>query len=158
MATPSGIDDRKFRALRAKLDQLSDQVVKIGVFAGTGDGEAVTVAAVHEFGSERAHVPERSFLRRTFHEQKDRFAKAIGNASKRVVAGKLQPEVALGALGVLAATAVKNTIARGPHIPPPLSRETVRRKKSRRPLVDTGQLLNSITWKVGRRGGGIAGV
>ncbi len=156
MATPRGIDDRKFRALRARLDQLADTVVKVGVFAGTGEGELATVAAVHEFGND--HSPERSFLRRTFHEQKDRFAKAIAGASKRVVDGRVAPHAALGALGVLAATAVKNTIARGPHIPPPLKPETVRRKKSRRPLVDTGQLLNSITWKIGRRGGGVAGV
>lgn len=157
MATRLKIDDRKFRALRGRLDELRDVVVKIGVF-GSGEGDLVTVAAVHEFGSPKQNIPERSFLRRTFHQERERFAKAIGAASRRIVDGRITPELAFKALGELASVAVKNTIARGPHIPPPLAKVTIKRKKSRRPLVDTGRLLGSITWKVGRRGGEVVGL
>ena len=54
----------------------------------------------------------------------------------------------LNTLGAKAAADVKNTIRQG--IPPPNSPETIRRKGSSRPLIDTGQLINAITWIVER--------
>jgi hypothetical protein len=85
----------------------------------------------------------------------------VALAAKRVVEGRTTASSALDALGMLVANAVKNTIARGPHIPPPLAESTVakRKKRSDRPLSDTGRLKDAIAWIVGpRTGGGVAGL
>lgn len=155
-----GVDDTRFRALRSKLErQLGGTVVKVGVFGG---GEKAEIAATHEFGSRPGkvpRVPERSFLRRTFLNEKDRFQKTLTLAAKRVVEG-MPVTQALHAVGEMAAAAVKRTISTGPHIPPPLAASTIKRKKGkRRPLVDTGRnLLDAITFQVGARTGGGVGL
>lgn len=156
-----GVDDTRFRALRSKLErQLGGTVVKVGVFGG---GEKAEIAATHEFGSRPGkvpRVPERSFLRRTFLNEKDRFQKTLTLAARRVVEERLTVAQALAAVGEMAAAAVKRTISTGPHIPPPLAASTIKRKKGkRRPLVDTGRnLLDAITFQVGARTGGGVGL
>ena len=57
---------------------------------------------------------------------------------------------ALGLLGARMSADMKMTIKN--RIPPPLQPETIRRKGSDVPLIDTGQLINSITWAVLTKG------
>lgn len=53
----------------------------VGVFA-----EDVSIyAEVHEFGSPRKNIPERSFLRKTFDEQKDEIEKLIDAEIEKVL-------------------------------------------------------------------------
>jgi phage gpG-like protein len=54
----------------------------------------------------------------------------------------------LGLVGQQVVSDVKGRILEGEGIPPPNAPSTVRRKGSSRPLVDTGQLLNSLTYQV----------
>ncbi|AIY89894.1 phage virion morphogenesis protein [Geoglobus acetivorans] len=53
----------------------------IGIFAR----DVVIYAAVHEFGSPRKNIPERSFLRKTFDEQKDEIEKLIDAEIEKVL-------------------------------------------------------------------------
>jgi hypothetical protein len=130
--------------------------VEVGVFSdrkhsgkrgGISMGE---LALVHEFGSLAANIPERSFLRRTFRRKEREIAAAAAKAARKVVSGKGTFNQALAEIGKFAAAEVKKTIKRGPYIPPPLKPETIRRKGSTRPLVDTGQLADAVTFKVRR--------
>jgi hypothetical protein len=131
--------------------------VKVGVLADKGgdemhegeDGEEITLielAAIHEFGVE-GRIPERSFIRRTFDEQKSRLEKLIGSLAARVIKGSLTEAQALELLGQWAAAEIKKTITTH-DIPPPLAQETIDRKGSSKPLVDTGQLVGSISYSV----------
>lgn len=157
MAGKVVVNDKPWRTLRANLKGVDGKALRVGVLASTG-GMAqhsdrthlslIEIAAIHEFGSPAANVPERSFIRRTFLEKSDAFKVVIAKVAKALVQGKLDPQRALELLGVWASTEVRNTVALGPHIPPPLKEETVRRKGSDRPLVDTGRLLGAIQWEV----------
>lgn len=140
-----------------------DSHVKIGVLAEKGgavkdaDGvSAVELAAIHEFGAPKANIPERSFLRRTLHERANDLEKVMGNLAKQVVDGTITMEVALNQLGAVASSWVKNTIAEN-RVTPPTGDEQNRRKNLRAgqppdapttTLVDTGRMMNAITWLV----------
>ena len=137
-------------ALEAKIATLRGLGVVVGVTAKTngrsGEFSNAELAAIHEFGSPARNTPERSFLRKPLINN----AAAIANLAKNVVGefitGQITAEAALGALGEEAKNISKVAITEG--ITPALKSATIKRKKSSKPLIDTGQLLNSITYEV----------
>jgi hypothetical protein len=102
------------------------------------------VAVVHEFGG--GSVPQRSFIRATIDEKRAEIERLQQHLAMQVVEGKLSPEQALGVLGAKVAAWCKVRIAAG--IAPALKPATVKRKGSSKPLIDTGQLRSSVTWRV----------
>lgn len=115
----------------------------------------VEIGAVHEFGAGR--IPARSFLRSTFDAQRPKYQKFLTNGLRREVVavaktGQTGPEnLTLKRLGLVVEGDIKKRIADG--IAPPLSPATIARKKSSKPLIDTGQLRASIASEIRRRGG-----
>lgn len=145
--------DRGMRTWRKRHEALARKPhVKIGIMSDSGTHEGgismVELAAIHEFGTADGHVLERSFLRSTFRAQIDAWKAFAKRLLKGVVGGKMPIAQALGLLGQRAAADVKKRITTGAGIPPLLAKSTVSRKGSSRPLVDTGALLNSITYVV----------
>lgn len=150
--------------VRRRLNALSLKVARVGVLAsGKGNNPVpdalitmVELAYIHEFGAGR--IPSRSFIRDgLLANTKDLAliqAKLVGN----VISGRMTEDQALGLLGVWGATTIQNYMTQGPHIPPKLADSTLaaRRRFSSnnttipgdRPLVHTGQLVQSISWEV----------
>lgn len=154
MAQKPKLDDRAWKELRRKvIEMAAGSRVKVGVLSEAGgdkehndDGiTLVELAAIHEYGSPAANIPERSFIRRTFSEKAEELAKMQEKLVAAIVNRKMDVRTALEALGQWGAAEVKKTIKTGPHIPPPLKKKTADRKGSDRPLVDTGLLANSVT-------------
>lgn len=144
------MDDRALKRLMRTLEQ-QDYTVKVGVLGSAGNHEHITMvelAAIHEFGSPKNNIPERSFIRSTLEEKHKEIAQMISQLAAQIVSGKLNSYRAHEILGAWAASAVKNKITQGPHIPPPLKPGTIKAKGSSRPLVDTGRLVQSITYEV----------
>lgn len=144
-------DERWKRILRA-VRKADGARVKVGVIGGgehaDGGITMTELAAIHEFGSPAANIPQRSFLRRALVWNSGPWlpaftAKLVG----AVASGKMDEKKALEILGQRAVAEVKKTIT-GSDIPPPLAPATVAAKGSSKPLVDTGQLLNSISYEV----------
>ena len=106
----------------------------------------VTLAAVHEFGSRDGKIPQRSFLRATVDRERDMVSNMMKRATKRVANGS-SLEKELGIIGEKVKAEVIRTIDQSIGIQP-LKKSTETRKGSTRPLIDTGQLKASITWKV----------
>ena len=126
-------------------------VVKIGVPKGAGrykDGvHTATVAAVHEFGSADGRVPERSFLRSTLAEMRVVIFKLYKKRLPDVIEERVGMRHVQSEVGQLMVGAVIAKIAKG--IPPRNSAKTIAKKKSSKPLIDTGHLRQSITYVVG---------
>jgi hypothetical protein len=161
---------REGLALKRQLAKLANSSVKVGVLKGSDRRvqvgiSAVELAAIHEFGSPRAGVPQRSFIRRTFNNNREEVAAKIAELAAQFVFSRTRMTMrglmfwkkqrprpsaarALGRLGAWGATLVKKTITTGVGVPPPLQPITIEKKKSTRPLVDTGRLLGAITWEV----------
>lgn len=113
---------------------------------GETKGEPLTVAQVgafHEFGTSR--VPQRSFVRGWFDESQAEIAELLRSQLALAAAGKLTVEQALERVALKCEASMKKRIRN--RIPPPLAPETIARKGSSVPLIDTGQLRNSIRAK-----------
>lgn len=126
-------------------------IVKVGIIdpknrTDDSDLNTAEIGFVHEFGSKDGAIPERSFIRSTLSEEQ----KDIGALTKRlyraILRGRMDSKKALGLLGADVADKISQKIVaiRSPANSP----ETIARKRSSNPLVDTGQLKNSITWEV----------
>ncbi len=154
---------RGWDRLRNELRQLGMLRTTIGVHDDTGkhDGSDVTVAevaATHEFGSGR--IPARSFLRKTFDEKEGYIVGVLDDGVSDVVAERYTPMQVMDRVGMVVRGAVQTTIQAG--ISPPLSAQTIAARDAKAahggglqsmagqhtPLIDSGQLLSSITHKV----------
>jgi hypothetical protein len=102
------------------------------------------VAAVHEFGSPEQGIPERSFLRSGIREGVPKFNRLNEANLRAVVLGSKTADQSLDMLGVVATGEVKRKIRQGPF--EPLKQSTIDRKGSSKPLIDTAQLIQGITY------------
>lgn len=154
MASSAYIDDKVWRKLRKQLEKVGDLEVRIGILGSEGgnskkgDLSLVEIATVHEFGSPAANIPERSFLRSTLDREQRRITQMSARLAKAIVQHGVTVERALGVLGAFVQSKVKARIRS--NIPPKLAPATIARKGSSVALIDTGQLINSIQWKVFR--------
>lgn len=148
--------DNGARALLARLEAQRGARVRVGVLDDaakrTEDGEGpltlLEVAAVHEFGA--GHVPQRSFIRATVDASEAEIHDLQRALSVQILRGDVEEDVALERLGAKVAAMCQNRIAEG--IEPANAPSTIERKGSSKPLVDTGQLKASITFRVYREG------
>ena len=142
------VNDRVWRGVLKRVSEMKRGTVRVGVMGDAGDENGVSlaeIAAFHEFGT--STIPERSFLRATFFGHAAEGIRVMcEKLSKAVVEGKLDEPRALGLLGTWAVAEVKKTIRAS--IAPELAAATIAAKGSSLPLVDTGQLINSVTFVV----------
>lgn len=125
----------------------------------------VEVAAAHEFGAPKAGIPQRSTLRATADRKRSRYAVRTTRIANAVVDGRQTVKGGLDELGREITGDVQQAIVALKS--PPLKPATIRRKakkvrnKGRRakfsasggnPLVDTSQMMNSVTHKVSKVG------
>lgn len=104
------------------------------------------LAAIHEFGAPKAGVPQRSFIRSTIDENKDRYQEELNRIGSGFYAGESVEQSLL-----LAGERVKKDIIDkiNSKIPPPLSPITIERKHGETtPLVKSGQLRNSLSAQI----------
>lgn len=99
------------------------------------------IAEIHEFG---LGVPERSWLRSWCDAKQEMIARDAADALRQVILGKLTRDRALGILCVKWVGDLQEWFSSG-NIQPPLNDDTIKRKGSSTPLIDTGQLRSAIT-------------
>ena len=148
------------RIIRTLNKDLDGVVVKVGVQAkdkavrrGKGgsirntDQPLAVIAAIHEFGL--GDMPQRSFLRSAYDENLPVIDKMIQRVANGAVFG-LRTNAALNQLGNVVQGMVQRKIVDGPFVPN--SPATIKRKKSSKPLIDTGHLRPSIRYVIERKG------
>lgn len=135
--------------LEAFLKDMQGHKLYVGVTKSSNsrpkDGASnALIAYVHEFG---IGVPERSFLRSTVLEQAQKYVKIQrDNIIPAIKSGVMTAEEAYRRLGIVASNDVKLKITNGPFTA--LDQKTIDRKGSSKPLIDTGELRQSITYEV----------
>lgn len=123
---------------------------KVGRKAGTINN--ATLAYIHEFGAPAAHIPARPFLGPAIEAMKETIKRRLNQAGKAAISGNygLMMKI-LNALGLQGQNAVRAKLNTGPFAPLAPSTIAARRRRGKRsvkPLIDTGQLRNSITYVV----------
>jgi hypothetical protein len=152
MANSVSVNDAVWRQLREKIGGLVKRRVRVGVLGSEmaeGDNSNITLAelaAIHEYGAPNAGIPERSFIRRTFRNERDGMTAMCVKLAKAVINDRMDIDRALALLGTWAVAKIQASIRS--NIPPPLQPETVARKGSSVALIDTGQLINGVTYEV----------
>ena len=145
-----------------KLDLLGDMLlgntkysVDIGVLEGAGktsEGYPLAeLAAVHEYGSMDLHTPERRWIRGTFEKYNDELVQMQKGIAKKLVTTEMTVEQALGLLGTWAVNKVKTHVKKDT-ITPDITQATKKAKGSSRPLIDTGLMVNSVTFRIDLKG------
>lgn len=103
------------------------------------------LGAIHEFGSPENNIPARPFMSQTYDNNLSLLKSRSRKVLTAVQSGKLGADRGLAILGEWYTGAIKETITNGEFVP--LKPATVAAKGSSRPLIDTAQMRNSITWK-----------
>lgn len=138
----------KLKRMGSQVKKVNSMSVRVGV--PDGKNEAGTnipltlIAAAHEFGL--GNLPERPFLASGLKAGRDQLRKQSYESLKKVVESKIGAGKALQLLGLKGAALVKQYIRNGNFAP--LKPETIKRKGSSKPLIDTGNLVQSITSEV----------
>ncbi len=143
------IEDRnEIPELIQALDDLSRKKVQIGILGEEGhegsDATVLEIAVFHEFGT--VNVPERSFVRAGFDQNEAKITRKIEFLLGKVLDRRLSADAFYELIGAEVTGILQEFLI--DLRDPPLLPGTVKRKKSSNPLVDSGQLVGSITWRV----------
>ena len=135
------------------LEELENRVIKIGIpdTAHYTNGTPVAyVAAIQEFGY--GPIPPRPFFRPAIADNKDKWSNLVSSGVGAALRGAIQLDDALAQVGMVGAGDVQNAIKAVQT--PALKASTIRNRRTRKnrnknqsvkPLVDTGQLIQSVT-------------
>lgn len=137
------------------LKEIESKQVQVGWFETSKyeDGTPVAyVATIQEFG--HGAIPARPFMRPTMQQQREEWKSTLKKGFKRVVNDQMDAEEMLLAFGLSAAGDVASSIEAV--TAPPLSQATLEARQakkktegvSNKPLVDTGQMIQSVTAQV----------
>lgn len=130
--------------------------VEVGFFdskphitSGKGGKRTITMkdlAAIHEYGAPGANIPERSFMRASLQLNKGKYGSYLLAQMKQLLLFKTTPTKIKETLGMQAKADIQSYMVNGKFTP--LKQATIRRKKSSKPLIDTGQLRQSVTYRI----------
>lgn len=138
-----------FNQLASNAHKLAAKAINVGVLRTAGkekDGtDLVAVAAYNEFGTK--NIPARPFLRIASDKNKAKWERLMAGVANRVVVNQMGIDQARNLLGNQAVGDVQKVIGnRG--LLKPNNPATVKKKGSDAPLIDTGNLRQSISFEV----------
>lgn len=142
------VDVKVFDDLKRRL--VGERQVKVGFPQGKAelDGTPTAlVAAVHEFGSPELGIPERPFLRTSIRENQAKYVRLNKINLVKILRGGMDANQALNMLGMMAKGDVQTKIRDGEF--QALKPATIARKGSSKPLIDSGQMRQSVSYEVG---------
>lgn len=137
-----------------------NELKKGQVFIGFPEGEAThtgangesadmaLIAAYNEFGT--STTPARPFLKQTIDGNQDKIKAMCEQTVKDIADGK-STEQCLKQLGAYGVGLVQETIANGSFAPN--NPQTVKKKGSDKPLIDTGQMRQSVHYIIRKKEG-----
>lgn len=139
--------------LLAELKVLTSNSVKIGFQSGeafekTKDGadgaDICEIAVYNELGTET--IPSRPFMRDSIDKHEEEIVNFASERVKDLTKNKCTAEGVLNEVGIFEKGIVQWEIANGDFAPNAPS--TIRKKKSDRPLIDTGTMRQSVNYIV----------
>ena len=148
------IIDRGWNRIAQELQRMKGVFVKVGYpqekpKVHQGKNKTINIAelaAIHEFGTEK--IPARPFQAQTFDKNIDRLKAHIEKSQQAIYKGAQTVAKALHLIGNFYKGEMQRTIREGDFAP--LSQVTIEKKGSSKPLIDTGQLRQSVDYEIGR--------
>lgn len=137
--------DKVMDELNKIASDLSDLQLKAGFLEGATypDGTPVPmVAATNEFGNPANNQPPRPYFRNAIAEHEGEWQEAMAT----LIENGGDPRDALSLLGEIIVDDIKESIRQLDS--PPLSPVTIARKGFDKPLIETSNMLNSVSYEV----------
>jgi hypothetical protein len=107
------------------------------------------IGAVHEFGTDDGTIPPRPWLRSAVDANRKETGDRYESILRKILDNRVDLTRELNRLGLWGVKIVRRYIRdTGPGVWLPLSPATIEAKGSSKPLVDTGQMVQSITYIV----------
>lgn len=125
------------------------KVEKDGSFANNGrfaKKAKANFSSTHKSMGRLILIPERSFIRSTFDEKSNEIGEHAEAAVANIINGA-DINMALSRTGQYIEGEIKRKIGNGPFTPN--SPATIRKKKSSKPLIDTGHMRQSVRYEIG---------
>jgi hypothetical protein len=135
------------KSLKA-LKELSRRELQAGLLDNGKKNKNNTLISDYAYKNEygTSSIPARSFMRSTVREQEISWQREIDHIIEKVLkAPEASIKDAVEKLGERMVSDIRAKIES--NIPPPNSKETIKRKKSNKTLIDTGMLRNAIDYK-----------
>lgn len=155
--TKERFDDKRYRRVIKDLREVERSTVDVGFFktiARSGaelvDSDALDIAeiaAVNEFGSTKANIPERSFMRTTVDEKRIKYKKVLSDLMGDILIGVKTVNNALDLFGIRVVGDIKRKIT-SIRVPPNAPSTIAQKPGGNNPLIDTGRMRNAVTHKV----------
>lgn len=155
----------KLKSMQKATEKLKGKTVEVGIFGG----EEAWLAAIHEYGcnikvtpkmraylhtqglhlkesTEYIKIPERAFIRNGYDKGIGEVEKMIDQVLGLVLEDKMDSDEFLKTVGLLLSSKIKDYAV---ELKIPKNHEfTIERKGSSNPLVDTGDMIGAITYRV----------
>jgi HK97 gp10 family phage protein len=155
------VHDLPLHRILRELDKTNNSYVKVGFpentevasgrrKAGTklegysNASELISVVVFQEFGTK--HIPARPFVSTSFDENKEKINSTKKKLYERIIQGNMTTENALRIIGIMHVNQMKRKIR--DISSPPNAPSTIKKKGSSNPLIDKGQMINSVTHEV----------
>lgn len=143
------VEDRDlgYKQIVKEVKKLGRSSTNVGLF-GSGGSASVNLAeraAVHEYGTRNGNIPSRPFMRSAFDKNRKSLIKKINSLYGKVIKKECSAKKLLKITGEWFTGKVKQEITIGNF--KRLKSQTIKRKKSSKPLIDTGNLRSSVTHK-----------
>lgn len=129
--------------LLKQLETIFKKEITVGLHGDVG-ADILSRGIYNEFGTN--NIPERSFIRAGYDTEKKNIINDAEKLTKKVVAMEMKPQTAANLLGDAAKGRIQEFAI--DLRDPPNAQSTIDKKGSTNPLVDTGQMIGSIDYKV----------
>lgn len=139
--------DKGYQAFKKEIERAKNTYVKVGVMEAAGDYDAISVAevaAINEYGTE--NNPERPFMRNAYQRNFDKLRFMVDKKYDDFLMARVSLFDALTAVGMFLQGEIQREIVNLKR--PPNSPRTIELKGSSNPLIDSGQLRQSITYEI----------
>jgi HK97 gp10 family phage protein len=135
------------KAIKKEIKKLKGSYTEIGLFGNGGDASINLAerASIHEYGTRSGKIPSRPFMRNAFDNNKKQLKKFIIAEYSKLLDRRRKAKSVLKKIGAFMEGKQKDSILLGSFVE--LKPQTVSRKGSTKPLVDTGNMVGSIQHK-----------
>ena len=145
------INNGGLAGIAKKLQELKKTKIEVGILKDMSypisGASLLTVAMTHEFGSAKRGIPARKPLRGTAELKKNEIKDKLKKMTKKCLeSGDVKIEA--NKIGAWFASEVKRTVKAGGAVYIPNAQSTIDAKGENKPLVDTGLLMRSYTWRL----------
>ena len=139
-----------FAALKRNAEQLSQKALAVGVLPTAGKdkdtgADLIDIATWNEYGTSR--IPQRPFMRTAEKQNGEQWLSLAEGVAEKIIEGKFAEEQGLEIIGNRMVGDIQKVIG-DRSLLAPNAPSTIKRKGSDAPLIDSGNLRQSISFEV----------